>query len=318
MATIKQIAQEVGVSNATVSRVLNKDATLSVSAEVRERIFAVSHALGYVPARLRKLSLEAGIVVGVADWHILPPESTNAMLSEFERMAKQYCKTPVQFRPLRMGEAQAVDGVLALGRFYPEEVEFLKQQSFSTLFVDSNQKGYAFDRVLIDHVNGIEEAIAACRAKGYETFGALSGIYQKDGVTIGKTRARTFAELLTKANLARPEAILTGEMSKASGYKMAQQLLAQPTLPRALFLSSEAIVPGVLEALEAAGKKVPQEVDVMVYCDILTHEPLVRTLPTVQIYTDAMWEMAIRTLMERIAGKRSERVTLLFPSRYRP
>ena len=39
MATIKEVAQAAQVSATTVSRVLNKDDSISVSAEVRMRIF---------------------------------------------------------------------------------------------------------------------------------------------------------------------------------------------------------------------------------------------------------------------------------------
>lgn len=318
MATIKQIAAAVGVSNATVSRVLNKDESLSVSTEVRDRIFAVSHELGYVPTRLRKLSLEQGIVVGVADWHILRPEATNAMLSEFERMAKQYCKTPVRFCSLKKGEPQSVDGVIALGRFDEAEVEFLNQQSFSVLFLDSNQKGYDFDRVIIDHMQGLHEGIAAYKAKGYARFACMGAIYQKDGITIGRTRTRAFAEYFTKENLATPEHIFIGEMSKASGYAMAQQLLGQDVLPEVVFIADESVASGALDAFAAAGKRVPEDIAVVVYRDIATHEAVLQKMPTVVMYTDAMWKMAIRTLMERIAGKREEAVGLLFPSRFQP
>ena len=54
MATIRDVAQAAGVSVTTVSRVLNKDAALSVSNEVRARIFQCAHALGYVSPRQRK------------------------------------------------------------------------------------------------------------------------------------------------------------------------------------------------------------------------------------------------------------------------
>ena len=40
MATIKDIAEKAGVSQATVSRVLNQDATLSVGEDTRSRFFA--------------------------------------------------------------------------------------------------------------------------------------------------------------------------------------------------------------------------------------------------------------------------------------
>lgn len=47
MATLKDIAKLAKVSSATVSRVLNQDATLSVSEETRHRILTVAEELGY-------------------------------------------------------------------------------------------------------------------------------------------------------------------------------------------------------------------------------------------------------------------------------
>ena len=47
MATIKEIAEIVGVSNSAVSRVLNYDEGISVSDETREAIFATAEKIGY-------------------------------------------------------------------------------------------------------------------------------------------------------------------------------------------------------------------------------------------------------------------------------
>ena len=47
MATIKEIAEIVGVSSAAVSRVLNYDEGISVSAETRAAIFAAAEKVGY-------------------------------------------------------------------------------------------------------------------------------------------------------------------------------------------------------------------------------------------------------------------------------
>ena len=46
MATIKDVAQSAQVSATTVSRVLNRDDNMSVTPEVRMRIFQAAHALG--------------------------------------------------------------------------------------------------------------------------------------------------------------------------------------------------------------------------------------------------------------------------------
>lgn len=47
MATIKDIADKVGVSIATVSRVLNYDLSLSVGDDTKKRIFEVAEELSY-------------------------------------------------------------------------------------------------------------------------------------------------------------------------------------------------------------------------------------------------------------------------------
>ena len=75
MATIKEVAEAAQVSAATVSRVLNKDDSISVSPEVRMRIFQAAHALGYVSPRQRRLSAQKKkLVIGVADWRIIRPD----------------------------------------------------------------------------------------------------------------------------------------------------------------------------------------------------------------------------------------------------
>ena len=47
MVTIKQIAEESGFSQATVSRLLNEDPTLSVSPATKNKILTVANKLGY-------------------------------------------------------------------------------------------------------------------------------------------------------------------------------------------------------------------------------------------------------------------------------
>ena len=53
MATLKEIAQEAGVSQATVSRVLNEDPTLSVKEETRQKIFEIAERLEYKTSSAR-------------------------------------------------------------------------------------------------------------------------------------------------------------------------------------------------------------------------------------------------------------------------
>jgi LacI family transcriptional regulator len=88
MATIKEISQLANVSSTTVSRVLNRDESIVVSPEVRNRIFTIAHELHYVPPRMRHPADERRIVIGVADWHIIRSECENIKLSSLECLTK--------------------------------------------------------------------------------------------------------------------------------------------------------------------------------------------------------------------------------------
>ena len=59
MATLKEIADRVGVSLTTVSRVINYDETLSITPEKRQLIFETAEELNYETPRSRKLSRSA-------------------------------------------------------------------------------------------------------------------------------------------------------------------------------------------------------------------------------------------------------------------
>ena len=127
MATIKDVAQAAQVSAAAVSRVLNKDDNISVTPEVRARIFQAAHALGYVSPRQRKAAEhKTHLVIGVADWRIIRPDRPNVRLSSLsclvQMMTDQY---EVSFVRLTFGEPQKVDGIIALGVFSEKEIDFL-------------------------------------------------------------------------------------------------------------------------------------------------------------------------------------------------
>ena len=67
MATIRDVARLAGVSQATVSRILNKDETISVTPEVRLRIFQAASQLNYVPPRQSTKTIRYRLITS-GDW----------------------------------------------------------------------------------------------------------------------------------------------------------------------------------------------------------------------------------------------------------
>lgn len=313
MATIKEIAERAHVSPATVSRVLNKDKTIVVSDAVRNQIFSIAHEIGYVPVRLRHLSSGDGLTIGVADWHIIRQECTNQKLSDLSEMAAQYCKVPVRFVRLFFEQDAEVDGIIALGDFSEAEIDFLKRQSYSIIFVGSSRKDYQYDRIVIDYEEGMREMLEFCLKDRCDSVGYLGGIYRNKKVTIGKKRMHAFSELLRARGVFREEFFFIGELSRESGYQMVKEA---KELPKVLLIGSDELTEGVLEALRERGMEAGRDICLVIYKDIETRSLETCDQNTIQIYTDFMWRSTLWTLLDRIRRKRTEVITMVFPARF--
>ncbi|WP_252315256.1 LacI family DNA-binding transcriptional regulator [Sinobaca sp. H24] len=88
MATIRDIAKNAKVSSSTVSRVLNKDSTLSVSEETKSKIIMIADELGYQTMRKRK-------------YKELKNKNTEKLLSFHFRLSSKNRTIPIFFHCVR-------------------------------------------------------------------------------------------------------------------------------------------------------------------------------------------------------------------------
>ena len=317
MATIKDVAQAAQVSAAAVSRVLNKDDNISVSPEVRARIFQAAHSLGYVSPRQRRAAEhKTKLVIGVADWRIVRPDRHNVRLSSLsclvQMMTDEY---EVSFERLVFGQVQRVDGVIALGVFNEAEVDFLRSLSFAIVFVNSDQQSYEFDQVQVDFDLGMEQVISyLLDKKQYTGVGYIGGIYDGVNGRIGGHRLAAMQRILEKRGAYDPKLFHEGDMSKESGYALAKKAVEDKALAEALLLGSDEVAEGALEAFRELGLRIPKDVAVIIYQDVQTLESKWPTGTCLEMYPDYVWENALELLFGRIRQKRSQAVTVMVPT----
>ena len=317
MATIKEVAEAAQVSAATVSRVLNKDDSISVSPEVRMRIFQAAHALGYVSPRQRRLSAQKKkLVIGVADWRIIRPDRPNVRLSGLscivQMMTDQY---EVSFVRLSFGESRDVDGVIAFGEFSDRELDFLRSLSFAIVFINSNQYSYEFDQVKVDFDAGHQQMVSyLLDRKRYTGIGYIGGLYEGDGFRIGVHRLEALRKILEDRGQYRPETIHVGEISRESGYELAMKAYREHGLAEAMLLGSDEVAEGALEAFRELGVRVPKDVAVVIYQDLQTLESKWPTGTCLEMFPDYVWENALELLFGRISQRRSQAVTVTVPT----
>ncbi|MEG1829613.1 MAG: LacI family DNA-binding transcriptional regulator [Cellulosilyticaceae bacterium] len=316
MATIKEIAQLAKVSMATVSRVLNQDDTLSVSNEVKDKIFNIAHELGYIPPKKRKLKMVEGITIGIADWHIIRQDVNNVRLMDYISIASGFCKDPVEFKRLAYETETKVDGIIALGKFSEEEVVKLKKQSYCILFINSERQDYQYDRIIMDYTEGVMQMVNyVLDTKQYESLGYIGGYYERDNLVIGKRRHQSLIEILQSKGRYNEKQFFIGDLSKESGYRLAKKAIVSQNLARVVLLGNDQIAEGVLEAFEEEGLRVPEDVDVILYKDIDTIKSKGLNYTAVDMIPSFVWETAIKLLVERITGTRTETMTVILPSK---
>ncbi len=317
MATIKEISKLAGVSAAAVSRVLNQDDTLAVSPEVKKRIFKIAHELKYVPPRMRHAQKKKEIVIGVADWHIIRKDRANIRLSSLDLIVKSMSgKQEVKFCRLDKNQPGQYDGIMAFGVFSQEEMEFLRMQSYSIVFINSDPKNYEYDSIVMDFTKGIHEMLDYLMVrKKYCSVGFIGGLYEEGQVKIGYRRLEGIRASFTESGYYEEENFYIGDISRESGYELAKKAIESGHLPEAVLLGSEEVAEGALEAFQDAGLRVPKDIAVVIYKDIETIESKWPTYTKVRMFPDIVWQTAIKLLLEQITEGRKDNMTIFLPTK---
>lgn len=317
MATIKEISQLAEVSIATVSRVLNQDDTIVVSPEVKKRIFKIAHQLKYVPPRRRHAQREESIVIGVADWHIIRKDRTNIRLSSLDLTVKSMSgKKEVRFKRMDKSEPGQYDGIIAFGVFSEEEMEQLRMQSYSIVFINSDPKNYEYDSIVMDFNKGIQEMLDYLMdRKKYCSVGYIGGLYEEGQVRIGYRRLSGIKSTFIQRGYYEEKNFFIGQISRESGYELAKKAIESGSLPEAVLIGSEEVAEGALEAFQDAGLRVPKDVAVVIYKDIETLESKWPTYTKVRMFPDIVWQTAIKLLLEQIQEGRKDNMTIYLPTK---
>ena len=189
--TLRQIADRVGVSVATVSRVLSFDPTLSVSDATRASIVETAEAMNYEPRRRRTRApaVRTG-ATRIALLHFRRPEEELAdpyfvamRLGIETRCAALHLELTKLYRS---GDSMAqipreARGVIVVGRHGDVDVDALRARHPHAVFVDWHPPGDDCDAVQSDLGLASRKLIAALSGLGYGRI-AFAGWPQDDGL----------------------------------------------------------------------------------------------------------------------------------------
>ncbi|MEV6200102.1 LacI family DNA-binding transcriptional regulator [Streptomyces sp. NPDC051771] len=323
-ATIHDVAREAGVSRGTVSRVLNGGHYVSPAAKAA--VDAAIRRTGYVVNRHAR-SLITGKSDSVAflltepqerffedpNFNVLLRACTQALADRDIPLILMIAGTEDERRRnLRYIEAGHVDGVLLVSSHSGDPVVARLHEAGVPVVACGKPLGQTtrVGYVAADDRDGAREMVRHLYATGRRRIATVTGPLDTPG---GVERLAGYRETLADHGLPVDEdLIVTGDYSRASGAEGARALLERAPDVDAVFVASDLMAQGVLDALARAGKRVPEDIAVGGFDDspaALGSQP---PLTTIRQPWDRISAEMVRTLLARIAGE--DPATVILPT----
>jgi LacI family transcriptional regulator len=275
--TIARVAAEAGVGVGTVSRVLN--GSPSVSDDTRRRVLEAIATLDYQPSAVaRALSTGRTHAVGVVAPFFTRPsvierlrgvsrtlagEEWQLILFDVERATQRR----EAFRSLAV--RGRIDGILSIS-LSPTEREAGRLRSTGVPIVLLDRDHPTLPAITIDDVDGGRLAAEHLIGLGHERLGFLGDEEGNEfGFDSSAHRREGFEATVAAAGLRiPPEWIVRRPHGRDAARDGAAELLAADERPTAIFATSDVLAIGVLEAAQAAGIAVPDQLSVVGFDDV--------------------------------------------------
>jgi LacI family transcriptional regulator len=279
--TIRDVAEQAGVSIATVSRVLNDRA--DVSAETRERVREVARAVGYsadpaarglVTQRTQLVAVVVGDNAGHRDLSLLFFGKVMAAISRRLALAGY---DSLLLQPLELGLHHRFDAAILIGIDGSDPlVTDLWVRSVPYVGVDVRVGGRRNAFVGSDHAAGVRLALTHLYELGHRRIAHIAGARN---TVAGADRIAAFQHEMGVLGLELPDEYLReADFSSAGGYRETRALLALDERPTAIVAASDLMALAALQAIREAGLQPGRDVAVVGFDDIeaaaLAYPPL--------------------------------------------
>jgi len=305
--TILDIARELNITAATVSRALNdhpgiKDTTKKA---VRETATRLNYKHNRIAASLR---LGKSNIVGV----IIPSAEINffgSVVHGIEKVANENNYTVLIYQSNELYEYEKkgvqtflqsrVDGVLA--SISKETINLdhyseIRNRGIPLVLFDRVDDKLGVSSVVVDDFAGAYQATSHLIAHGCKRIAHIAG---QQHVNIFNLRLKGYIEALNVHGIpVNEDLIVHGKVSIDSGRECMKQLLDRRAPMDAVFAVEDFTALGAIQAIKAAGLKIPEDVAIIGFANEAFGEYLTPSLSTVNQQTVTMGEEAARLLFE--------------------
>lgn len=302
MTTIRDVARASGVSIATVSRVINDSAR--VNDDTRRRVWDAAMRLDFWPnGAARTLTTSRTHAIGV-----LLPELHGEFFSEVIRgidraarreklqllISSSHADTEAMLTAARTMRGR-VDGLIVMSpeRGSRAAIEQIRSR-FPMVLLNSSEPAPEGRSITVANLVGAYEVARHVLDGDHRHVAILKG---PPGNLDAQERLLGYRKALREQRTKVTVDYIDGNFSEESGVAAAEKILKSSPRPTAVFAANDTMAIGLIAAFQAAGTRVPDDVAVTGFDDILISRYVTPPLTTVRVDACDLGERAVRLLI---------------------
>ena len=319
--TLRQVAEQAGVSAATASLVLNGKGEISEA--TRQRVLSAVREMNYKPRtgrsrpdsvhtlRFLKIARHGHTVNGdhshfIADY--IDGMSYEATRRDYSLQVESFEGTNIDriAESLRAGDLR---GAVILGTELTEaEVQTIARAPLPLVFIDTYHPQLDLSFVDMDNDQAVFSVLRDLAERGYRKIGMVAS---HTAVTNFALRRAAFLRGMAILGLKAEEALILSVDSTLQGaYREgAEQLAGSRELAEAYFCANDMVAFGFMKALRERGLRIPEDVAVVGFDNLPMSAMNEPALSTVDVPKRRIGAMAIRLLDDMLVARTPEPAT---------
>jgi len=291
--TIKDLMNELGVSRGTISKALNDKK--GVGEELRKKIKKKAEELAYVPNPIaRRLSIQKSNTVGVfllnRDTMGLKENFGMRFLEGITEIAekKEY---DILFFTITKGfdegknyiqlcKERKVEGAIFIGIEEDDlNIKEMEKTKIPISIIDLTLQGENVFNITTDNQKGIELGMDYLLENGHKN---IAFIKVDSYCEVAEIRFNEYIKIMKKNKIYNEKNIFEGDFSFESGNKISNEIKKLKERPTAIFCSNDQMALGLMKGLQKSGIKVPEEISIVGFDNIVAGEYSNPALTTIE------------------------------------
>ncbi|MEK4760617.1 LacI family DNA-binding transcriptional regulator [Viridibacillus sp. FSL E2-0187] len=331
MVRLKEIAEHVGVSITTVSRVIKNDPTRNVNPDTKKKIWKAVKELGYIPNEYARQLVSSSAqekkhtkrIAWLASSRLA---ETNPYFSKIYSginetlndagytlllISNEDLEDDVLFHQII--REKEVDGVLLIDKVDEEKLTEIKDL-IPVVGVDFNYSDHAISTVDYDREEAAYQAVEHLITRGHEKIGFIGG-----GIGIEMTkekRYKGFKKAMNDFELAiEKHWIINSDWCMEQSYLAAKKILSETknNRPTAIFCAGDLLAIAAMRAAHELGLNIPSDIAFIGIDNNEMAQYIVPALTTISVPQYEMGVIAAKTLMSQIEDNPNMALKTLLP-----